>query len=329
MATYKEIQGYTIQDLSSDSTSEGQVFYNTTDNKFKLATLYSTGAFATGGNLTTARSWPRGFGTYTAGVAAGGTVPPYQQTEEYDGTSWTGGGNMGTGRMRGATGGLSPQTAGIYFGGRTPPGTLYASTEEYDGSSWTGGGAMPATRDGPGGAGTQTAALAFGGKSGTFIDTSIEYDGSSWTAGGTMGTAIYNFGSAGSQTSGLGFGGENAPTPTNITQSYNGSSWTAGGTLNTSRYSLAGAGTDNESAIAFGGASPPGAPSEVVVEMYDGSSWTNTTSLPSHQSSAGGFGTTTNAVTCGGYSTPGGGNLATTFEWSGPGAQKVEDIDVT
>ena len=161
MATYKEIQGYTIQNLSSDTTSEGQVFYNTTDNKFKLATLQTTGAWASGGSMNTGRYWLRGFGTYLAGVCCGCHTSPYQQTEEYDGTSWTNGGNLGTGRMRGATGAISTQTAGLFFGGRTPPGTLYANVEEYDGSSWTDGGAMPGTRDGPGGAGTQTAGLAF------------------------------------------------------------------------------------------------------------------------------------------------------------------------
>ena len=327
MATYKEIQGEAIVNTSSDINNEGQVFYNSADKKFKLSSLAASGSFATGGNMSTARYWLRGFGTYLAGVCCSGSTSPYQQTEEYDGTSWTNGGNMGTARMRGGTGAISTQTAGLYFGGRIPPGTLFANTEEYDGSSWTDGGAMPGTRDACGGAGTQTSGLVISGRSGTFIPSSFEYDGSSWTAGGNVGTAVYNFGYAGSQTSALGFGGENAPTPIATTQAYDGSSWSSGGNLANARYSVAGAGAVNTAALAFGGASPSD-DTQVDVEQYDGSSWSAQPNLPSGQSSSGAFGTTTNAVTAGGF-TPPNSTLTTTFEWSGPGSQKIEDIDVT
>jgi hypothetical protein len=64
------------------------------------------------------------------------------QTEEYDGTSWTGGGNLGTARRRLA--GVGIQTAGLAFGGGTPTAT--AATEEYDGSSWTAGGNLGTAR---------------------------------------------------------------------------------------------------------------------------------------------------------------------------------------
>jgi len=40
MATYKEIQGYTVQSLASDpsatASTEGQVWYNTTTGVFKV-----------------------------------------------------------------------------------------------------------------------------------------------------------------------------------------------------------------------------------------------------------------------------------------------------
>jgi hypothetical protein len=39
-----------------------------------------------------------------------------------------------------------------------------SNTEEYDGSTWTAGGNLGTGRWGLGGAGTQTAGLAFGGK---------------------------------------------------------------------------------------------------------------------------------------------------------------------
>ena len=52
MATYKGIQGFTIQNLSADPSNpiEGQVWYNSTSNVWKVEELTTAGAWATGGN---------------------------------------------------------------------------------------------------------------------------------------------------------------------------------------------------------------------------------------------------------------------------------------
>jgi hypothetical protein len=69
-------------------------------------------------------------------------LPPNSNaTEEYDGSAWTAGGNLGTARQNLA--GAGTQTAGLAFGG-TPPAT--AATEEYDGSTWTAGGNLGTAR---------------------------------------------------------------------------------------------------------------------------------------------------------------------------------------
>jgi hypothetical protein len=81
------------------------------------------------------------------------------------------------------------------------------ATEEYNGSTWTGGGNMGTARYGLGGAGTQTAALAFGGYDTTFLVDTEEYDGSTWTAGGNLNTARSETTGAGLQTAALAFGG--------------------------------------------------------------------------------------------------------------------------
>jgi hypothetical protein len=100
------------------------------------------------------------------------------------------------------------------------------------------------------GAGTNTAALAFGGFPGP-LSCVESYNGSTWTAGGALGTARYCFTGAGaSNTAALAFGG-NSPNGA-CTESYNGTSWTAGGAMATARRGLAGAGT-NTAALAFGG----------------------------------------------------------------------------
>jgi hypothetical protein len=102
-----------------------------------------------------------GLGTQTAGLGFGGypSGSGTNATEEYNGSTWTAGGNLNTGRQ-GGIGGAGIQTAGLAFGGAVAPST---QTEEYDGSSWTNGGNLSTGRGAPGGAGLQTAALAFGG----------------------------------------------------------------------------------------------------------------------------------------------------------------------
>jgi hypothetical protein len=50
MATYKGIQGFTIQNLSADPSNpiEGQVWYNSTSNVWKVEEATTAGAWATG-----------------------------------------------------------------------------------------------------------------------------------------------------------------------------------------------------------------------------------------------------------------------------------------
>jgi hypothetical protein len=85
-------------------------------------------------------------------------------TEEYDGTSWTGGGSLGTARKELGSATAGSQTAALGFAGNTPPySTLTDVSEEYNGSSWTAGGNYVTSNRILSGAGTQTAALGFGG----------------------------------------------------------------------------------------------------------------------------------------------------------------------
>jgi hypothetical protein len=48
MATYKGIQGFTIQNLSADPSNpiEGQVWYNSTSNVWKVEEATTAGAWA-------------------------------------------------------------------------------------------------------------------------------------------------------------------------------------------------------------------------------------------------------------------------------------------
>jgi hypothetical protein len=74
MTLYKGIQGFSVQNLSADPTdpNEGQLWYNSTSNVWKLTSATTAGAWASGGNLNTARAGLAGAGTQTAGLAFGG-----------------------------------------------------------------------------------------------------------------------------------------------------------------------------------------------------------------------------------------------------------------
>jgi hypothetical protein len=216
--------------------------------------------------LNTARQCLAGAGTQTAGLAFGGGASPptntTDATEEYDGSAWTAGGNLLLKRRY--LGGCGTQTAGLAFGGYTPAADIpspspafYANTEEYNGTSWfTSPASLNTARRGLGSAGTQTAALGFGGQPGAGETTiTEEYDGTSWTAGGALNTARFYLAGAGTQTAALGSGG--GPPTTAATELYDGTSWVSNPTgLNTARTKLAGAGTQ-ASALAFGGDTPP------------------------------------------------------------------------
>jgi len=170
---------------------------------------YSGSAWTAGGNLNTARgSGANGAGTQTAALCMGGinwntpftgSYTSVLNSEEYDGTTWTSGGNMNQRRDAG-TG--TSQTVALAFGGDSS-GSL---TEEYDGTTWTAGGNLTTARGRSSSAGTQTAGLCMGGSpQQTFTEL---YDGTSWTAGANASVGTYQGFGCGTQTSAIMFGGE-------------------------------------------------------------------------------------------------------------------------
>ena len=177
-------------------------------------------------------------------------------------------------------------------------------------------------RNGLAGAGSQTAALAFGGDvSPPITNLTEEYNGSGWAVGGALNQQRKDLGSAGTQTAGLGFGGYNSGSKNN-SEEYNGTSWTAGNVLGGARYRLVGCGTQT-AAMALGGrggSGPSPGAVETTVENYDGTSWTSGTGFNTARQSGGGAGTNTAALICGGGATPvpaGTTNTANSEEWNG------------
>jgi hypothetical protein len=153
---------------------------------------YDGSTWTSGGNLNTATgSTNEIIGIQTAALICGGDRVPatprsIANVEEYNGSAWTAVTALPAARQYQGNAGI--QTAGLVWSGYidanpATPNTLYTSTLEYDGSSWTSGGTVPISMKSPGGSGTQTDAISFGGNPGstpTNITTVLNYDGTTW-----------------------------------------------------------------------------------------------------------------------------------------------------
>ena len=301
MATYKGIQGYSVQKVSSDPTtseSVGQLWYNSSAGKFKIA-VEGAGSWAAVNSLTTGRSEMAACGTVTAAIISGGEPPTTAKSESWNGTSWTevadlqaanyGSGGVGTqaaalsiganasgqteiwngsawaetsdlntGRARGGASVSGTTTACLFAGGQTYP-TIYAVTESWNGTSWTEVADLNLARNFPGGLGVQTAMLFVGGASTLTEPTSLQA----------------------------------------LTESWDGTSWTEVNNINTARNKMGASGITT-SGLIFGGS-----PSAIqLTEKYDGTSWTEVADLVTAQSETGGFGTSAAAICAGGNSAP-------------------------
>ena len=250
----------------------------------------------------------------SGGYQSSGSPKTYfNETEAYDGTSWSAQPTMATARGYGTGGGTG--SAGLVVGAYT--GSLTTAVEEFDNTintvtagAWASSGSMNVARNKIAGAGIQTAALAFGSEAppgaGTAGNKSESYNGTSWTETPTIQTNRDSLAGAGTQTSALAFGGDSqtggAPsaTPTGATEEFDGSSWSEQSDMSTARRLLAGSGTQT-AALASTGYAPPS--NTNAVEEYNGSSWTNGTGVSTARRVPAGGGTQTAGIIFGGYST--------------------------
>jgi hypothetical protein len=282
MTTYKEIFGKAVKFLSTDPTDdiEGQIWYNSTSGTFKTQELVAA-AWASGGNMGTARSQGGSAGTQTAAISFMGAPGPVGlSSESYNGTSWTSTPNVNT--FRYGIGGVGTQTAALGFGGYVPGSATSNATEEWNGSSWTTQNTLPTATYGIAGAGIQTAALGFGGSPGSagtpVITTTRTYNGTSWTdVPATLNTGRSQLSGSGTQTAALAMAGLNPPGFVNV-ESYNGSTWTTITSLNTGRINGGAAGTQTSSII-FGGQTPPSLTRTSATEIWNGTSWTTSSNM--------------------------------------------------
>jgi hypothetical protein len=282
MATYKGIQGYSVQKLSSDPTAseaEGQLWYNSTTGKFKIA-ISAGGAWASGGEMNISKKYRGTCGTKSAAIAMGGS--PYTgATEIYDGTTWTTSpASLNTPRT--ALGASGTSTACVVAGGygvnaSSPIDYNAAQTETWNGTAWTAVNPLNTARQASGCIGkVSTAAVIAGGVISTKTDISETWNGSTWTETNALVSAHAEMASIGTSTAGLLAGGY-APTWLKTVESYDGTCWTEGNDLLTARAQPGGGGSST-SALVYGGTTAP-TTYIALTESYDGSSWTETADL--------------------------------------------------
>jgi hypothetical protein len=195
--------------------------------------------------------------------------------------------------------------------------TLYNYTAAF--CSWSAGGALSTGRSGLGGAGTQNAALAFGGFTTEVTNVTEEYDGSTWTGGGNLATARCSLGSAGTQNSALAVG---SVCTFSCVEEYDGTSWSSGTQpnllANTGRGAVFGGGVTD--AVKAGGSTGSGKNAVITncTEEYDGTIWTSGGNLSCARFCNGGLGTLNSGLTFVGKTFGGAGfNTTATEEYNG------------
>ena len=299
MTTYKGIRGQTIRTIAGDASPliVGDIWFNSASKKIKGAKL-AAGAWASGGNLNTAREYAAGAGPMTAALCIAGSDAGGRDhdVESYDGSSWTEVGDTNTVRGGASTLGCGTQTAALVAGGKKSAGVpgVIDDTELYDGTSWTEVGDMNVVSADHAGAnaGTNTATLAFGGGyPAPHVATNEEWNGTSWTEVNDLNTSRERLCGVGTSTAALAIDGAispGSPESHQATEQWNGTAWTE--VADTSTVHYWGAAFGNSTAALIAGAYP----AATHTDEWNGTAWAEaaafSTSRVLHNAGTGGPG---------------------------------------
>jgi len=311
MAAYKDLIGQKITVVTSNppEPKTGQMWYNSTDGK--LRGLGVVEAFSSAPNLPSIAFRRTGYGVQTAGVIAGGSSTSPNRlttTEEYNGSGYSAGGTLTTGRR--LSSGAGTQTAGLFYLGAGPSSDTDVTVlnEEYNGTSYSEVGDLTTARQGAAGDGTQTAAFAAAGSIAPGpTDVAETWNGTAWTNLPSVNTTRRFLSGSGNPSAAVIFGGEvnpSGPSDTRkATEEYNGSSWTTVTNMNSGAGTLASSGGSQTDLISFGGRR-----STTVnnAEAYDGTTWSaSPATLALARSMTSGLGSGTAALCATGETQPG------------------------
>ena len=199
------------------------------------------------------------WGSTTSYVNAGGSVgisgaPINPYAFEWNGTSFSNGGQMVNARRNGAGAGVS-ESAGRVMAGGDNPGPAQDFNEKYNGTAFTEETEVNTARIRPIGFGTEGAAIIASGSGGTNTES---WNGSAWTEVAEVTVAVSNSaGGGGTSTDGLIFTKNGTPPGAATCQFWNGTSFTEVADMSVNRYANVGGGANSTNCISVGGYGPP------------------------------------------------------------------------
>ena len=296
--------------------------YSTSDTTINTAEEYNGTAWTAVTAMPQATRSAMGMGGQTSGLVAGGEDSTVlTNTQEYDGTNWTAGGAIPTGTYNAAANGTSESNSWFAGGADSFKNTSFL----YNGSAWTAGENLNTARDQAGGAGIQTAALAFGGRvpPNTVSNVTESFDGSSWTTSpATLGTAAKQAAAFGTNTAAVFAGNDPASA---ITQEFNSTAniitAAAWSSLNGPPAAVYGGGTGGTPTAAFlvagYGSAPAPSANKTTYQLFDGSSWTEGPDVNTGRVYLGAAGTQTASLAFGGRIVSGTSYNALSEEYDG------------
>ena len=309
------------------------------------------------GDLNKAKTQGGGSGTTSGGLIFGGFYMPASplytilaETESWNGTSWTEVNDLNSSRYTNTSSKDNSQTAIITFGRANQ--SPISIVESWDGTNWTEVSDLNTGRESPGGAGSLTSAIAFGGTPPITGATEF-WNGSSWTEVNDLSTARAGIGGTGSSSAALAFGGytptvttateewNTAPAPSfqkeNLGQVYYNSTsnafkvtktvygtgaWASGGNLNQARYASSTTGQTQDLALQLGGYNNNTSTNYALTEEYNGTSWTEVNDMNTARRYVGASGSQTSALTYGGNTTA---QVANVESWNGTSWTETTD----
>jgi len=209
--------------------SAGDMWYNSSTNVLRC--YLPVAAWSAGGDMAVVRYGSYGCGTESASLVAGGSDAVSQNwgtTEEYDGSSWSAGGDISSTNVDHIM--VGNLTDAIRTAGYT--GSFVTTTETYNGTAWSAGTAVTAGYSKSAGFGSSsTSAAICGGHNPTYQDDTYVWNGSSWATEGDLPAPRQSFYACGTTTAGIVMSGFEGTYPAIVetTLEFNGSSWSDSG----------------------------------------------------------------------------------------------------
>jgi len=208
-------------------------------------------------------------------------------------------------------------SSAVAWGGENPYDVTYHDdTESWDGTSWSAEGLYPENLSRMAGAGTQSAALSYGGWEGANQGVNTyTFNGTNWAQEANLNFQISQSASCGTQSAAICAGGASG-SEDETTQLWDGTSWTQVADMNKVRLNgPAAAGTTAAATIL-------GSTFDKTAETWDGTSWSNITSAPENKGYHNGSGTADDCMFTAGYE-----STTKTFIWNGVSWEYRADVN--